>query len=133
MKRFAAVLLSFVLLYGGVAWALGQCLSGHDRHEHPVQGPQDHESAAVNGSGAAASPVFHCPTVDLRIGPAAQSGSARLKSAQKVSANCPAWFYSPTRAPSSHRRWLDAVSRPVLVSSLGGGLGRHLLFSILQI
>ncbi|HWP22963.1 MAG TPA: hypothetical protein VNM15_02105 [Candidatus Binatia bacterium] len=133
MKRLAATVLSLALLYANVAWALGRCLSGHERHEHSAQEPHDHEPAAVNGSGAAAAPVFHCPTEDLRIGPAAQSGSGRLKHTEKIEANCPAWFYPPAQAPSSHGRWLDAVFRSVFLSSHGGGIGRHLLFSVLQI
>lgn len=124
---------SLALLYGGVAWALGRCVSDHERHDHGAQKAHDHDSPAVNGLDGAALPIFHCPTEDLRIGPAAQSGSVRLKQAQRVSLSHPAWLYVPAQARSSHSPWLDSVFRSVMVSFQGGGLDRHLLFSVLQI
>ncbi len=127
------MVLSLALLYGGAAWALGRCLSGHERHDHRAREAHDHDAAAVNNLGDAAFPVFHCPGEDLRIGPAAQSGSVPLKHVQRVSSSCGDWFYAPAQAQSSQSHWLDAVFRSVFLSSPGGGIGRHLLFSVLQI
>ena len=135
MKRIAAILLSLVLLYGGVTWALGRCLTLGDGHEHASQeeGSHSHATASLDYSHDLFAPFFHCPTPDLRIEPAAQGGTARLKRTQRVSAGQLAWLYEPSQTSLRNGRQPDAVSRPDLVFSQAGGGGRHLLFSILQI
>ena len=131
MKRLVVILFSVVLVYGGVAWALGRCLGHADDHEHSLE--ERHSLSLLSDSHKSFSPFIHCPTAELRIGPAAQSGSARFQYSQRAATNHAAWVYEPAQPGLGNSRWLDAVFRPILAFSQTGDTSRYLLFSVLQI
>jgi hypothetical protein len=133
MKRIAVILFSLVLAYGGVAWALGKCLS-HDRHhQHAPEGPHFGDATSLNDFRDAAWPIIHCPPAQMRIGPAAQSGSTKLRSTHGFMSVQAPFFHMPGSATPRDSLWLEAVFRPILTSFYPDNLGRHLVLSVLRI
>ena len=134
MKRTAAILFSLVIVYGGVAWALEKCLSHDHQHEHSIEThSHSHESTSLNSSRDSSWPVIHCPTPQMRIGPAAQSGSVQLNRLSSVSTLDSSFFYKPDSLTFRRGLWLDAVFRRTPISIYPHDLGTHLFFSILLI
>jgi len=135
MKRIAVILFSLVLIYGGVAWALGKCLTHDDQHEHSVEDRDSHSrgSTIVRDSRDSSRPIIHCPSAEIRIGPAAQSGSAHLNRGHIVTTIHAPLFYQPASPTFRNSLWLDAVFRRDLAFFHPDELGLHLLFSVLQI
>lgn len=135
MKRITVILFSLVLIYGGVAWALEKCLDRHDHHEHSSQArdAHRHDSTFLSDYRDPLGPIIHCPSAQMRIGPAAQSGSAHLNRGRKVTTVHAPLFYQPASPTCKSSLWLDAVFRRDLAFSRPDDLGRHLLLSVLQI
>ena len=135
MKRIAVILFSLVLVYGGVAWALERCLSHDEEHEHSVKHRDFHRhgSTVVLDSHDSSRPVIHCPLAEIRIGPAAQSGSGHLNRGHRVATVRAPSFYQPALPTSRKGLWLDAVFRRDLAFAHPDDLDFHLLFSVLQI
>jgi len=135
MKRVAVILFSLVLVYGGVAWALGKCLSHDDQHEHSVEDRDSHSrgSTILNDYRDPSGLVIHCPLADVRIGPAAQSGSTHLSRGHRVTTVHAPLFYQPASPTFRNSLWLDAVFRRDLAFFHPDDLGLNLLFSVLQI
>jgi hypothetical protein len=133
MKRIAVIFFSVVLVYGGVAWALGECL-GHDRqHDHSIEVPASHSHASSpSNSRDSSGPVIHCPPAEMRLGPAIQIGSTQLRSYNATTIHAPS-FRKPQSPMLAGGLWFDAVFRRTAGSLYPDGLGRHLFFSILQI
>jgi hypothetical protein len=136
MKRTAAILFSLAFAYGGVAWALGKCLSYGREHEHPIEAHDhsySHGSASLHDSRDFFGAVIHCPPVEFRIGPAAQSSSTQLHRLSRVTALDALSFEKPESFAFRNTLWLDAVFRRTLASLYSNDIGRYLLLSILQI
>jgi len=135
MKRIALILFSLVLIYGGVAWALEKCLRHDDQHEHSSEARDSHSrgSTLVSDSRESSRPIVHCPTAEMRIGPAAQSGSAHLNRGHRTTTVHAPLFYQPVAPAFRNYLWLDAVFRGISAFSHPDNLGLHLLFSVLQI
>jgi hypothetical protein len=136
MKRTAAILFSLVIVYGGVAWALEKCLSHNHQDEHSIEArshSHSHGSTSLDSSRDSSWPVIHCPPLQMRIGPAAQSGSIQLNRVSSVSTLDAISFYKPESLTSSRGLWLDAVFRRTPIAVYPHDLGSHLFFSILLI
>ena len=135
MKRIALILFSLVLIYGGVAWALEKCLRHDDQHEHSSEARDSHSrgSTLVSDSRESSRPIVHCPTAEMRIGPAAQSGSAHLNREHRVTTVQAPLFYQPASPTFGNGLTLDAVFRRDLAFFHPDELGLHFLFSVLQI
>jgi hypothetical protein len=136
MKRIAAILFSLVVVYGGVAWALEKCLSHDHQHEHSIDTPSHPYSdgwTTLDSFRESSWPVVHCPPPQMRIGPAAQSGSIQLNRVLRVSTFDAAPLYKPESLTFRRGLWLDAVFRRTPISVYPQDLGSHLFFSILLI
>lgn len=135
MKRIAVILFSLVLVYGGVAWALAKCLSHEDQHEHSLEDRDSHSrgSTVLSDYRDSSRSIIHCPTSEIRIGPAAQSGSTHLNRGLRVTSVHATLFYQPGSPTFKNAPWLDAVFRRDLAFAHSDDLGLHLLFSVLQI
>ena len=135
MKRFAVILFSLVPIYGGVAWALEKCLSHDSQHQHssPALASHQHSSTELPDSHGTSHQVIHCPSSDLRIGPAAQSGSIQLSRGNRVMTVHMSLIYPHAATTIKNSLWLDAVFRRNSPLSRFDALGLHLLFSVLQI
>lgn len=135
MKRITVILFSLVLIYGGVAWALGKCLSHDEQHEHSVEDRDSHRhgSTVLSDSQDSSRPIIHCPWAEMRIGPAAQSGSAHLNREHRVTTIQAPLFYQPASPTFGNGLSLDAVFRRDLAFAHPDDLCLHLLFSVLQI
>jgi hypothetical protein len=134
MKSVAAILFSVVLVYGGVAWALGKCLN-HSQHEHSLQDRDSHShgSPSLNSSRDSSRPAIHCPPAEMRIGPVVQSSPTHLSRPHRVATLHGPLFHEAAALAFRNSHWLDAVFRRMPASFYPKDLGRHLLFSILQI
>jgi hypothetical protein len=135
MKRVATILFSLVLVYGGVAWTLGKCLSHESQHGHSIEHRESHthDATILNDSRDSSALVIHCPTAEMRIGPTAQSGPSHLSRWNGVTTVHAHSFYKPASPTFRNSLWLDAVFRRILAFSYLDDLGRHLFFSVLQI
>jgi hypothetical protein len=136
MKRIAGILFSLLVIYSGVAWALAKCLSHDHRHEHSIEADNDshsHGSTSLDRSQDPSWPVMHCPRPEMRMGPAAQSGSIQLNRVFRVSTFDAAPLYKPESLTFRRGLWLDAVFRRTPISIYPQDLGSHLFFSILLI
>jgi hypothetical protein len=69
----------------------------------------------------------------MRIGPAAQSGSTKLRSTHGFMSVQAPFFHMPGSATPRDSLWLEAVFRPILTSFYPDNLGRHLFLSVLRI
>jgi hypothetical protein len=135
MRRLAASLVCFFLVYAGAAQALGACLS-HDGHsDHQFEGHHFDSgiSATHNHSRSSSSPIIHCPTAEQRLGPALQVASPNLNRFDLVT-SIHAFFLPETASPLFRNGlWLEALFKRILTFSLPNDLARHLFLSILQI
>jgi len=135
MKRGAVILFSLVLVYGGVAWALGKCLGHESHHRHSIEDRESHthDATILNHSRDPSALVIHCPPAEMRIGPAAQSGPSHLSRWNGVT-TAQAHSFDKRASPTFRNSlWLDAGFRRILAFSYLDDLGRHLFFSVLQI
>jgi hypothetical protein len=135
MRRLAASLVCFFLVYAGAAQALGACLS-HDGHsDHQFEGHHFDSgiSATHNHSRSSSWPIIHCPTAEQRLGPALQVASPNLNRFDLVT-SIHASFLRETASPVFRNGlWLEALFKRILTFSLPNDLARHLFLSILQI
>jgi hypothetical protein len=135
MKRVATILFSLVLVYGGVAWTLGKCLSHESQHGHSIEHRESHthDATILNDSRHSSALVIHCPRAEMRIGPAAQSGPSHLGRWNGVTTVHAHSFYKPASPTFRSSLWMDAVFRRIVTISLPIDLARHLFLSVLQI
>jgi hypothetical protein len=135
MRRLAAGLVCFCLVYAGATEALKGCLGLEGHSDHHVE---DHHSdsgilAAHDHSQNASWPVIHCPTPEQRLGPALQVASPNLNRFELVSSVRPSSFPEPGSLVSKNSLWLEALFKRIRAFSLPNDLARHLFLSILQI
>ena len=135
MKPIWVILLSLLLLFGGVAWAMEACLR-HGDHSYDMVAEIRHESESPLGSTYAQDPsvtVIHCTALIQHVGPALQVASIQLaRSSQSVPLQVS--LLAPSVEPESgNNLWLAALFKRVTTFSLPNDLARHLFLSILQI
>jgi hypothetical protein len=139
MRRLAASLVCFFLVYAGAAQALVACL-GHEGHsDHHFEGHlEGHHSdsgmsATHDHSQTPSWPIIHCTTTEQRLGPALQVASAKLSRLDQVTSVHPSFLPEPTSPPFNNSLWQEALFKRILAFSLPNDLARHLFLSILQI
>jgi hypothetical protein len=135
MRRLAASVVCFFLLYAGAAQALEACL-GHDGHsghhfaghhfDSGISAPHDH-------SRSPSWPIIHCPTAEQRLGPALQVASPNLNRSDLVRSVHPSILPETGFPVSRNGLWLEALFKRIFAFSLPNDLARHLFLSILQI
>jgi hypothetical protein len=135
MRRLAASLVCFFLVYAGAAVALGACLS-HDGHsEHQFEGHHFDSgiSATHDHSRRPSSSIIHCPTAEQRLGPALQVASANLNRFDQITSVHASFLREQASPVFRNSVWLEALFKRILAFSLPNDLARHLFLSILQI
>jgi hypothetical protein len=135
MRRLAASLVCFFLVYAGAAQALGACLShdGHSDHHFDGHHFDSGISATHDHSQSPSWPIIHCPTAEQRLGPALQVASAKLSRLDQVTSVHASFLPEPASPVSRNSVWLEALFKRILAFSLPNDLARHLFLSILQI
>jgi hypothetical protein len=134
MRRLAASLVCFFIIYAGAAQALVTCL-GHDGHsDHHLEAHHsDSEMSVTHDSQAPAWPVIHCPTPEQRLGPVLQVTPPNLNRFDLVTSVHPSLLQEPASPVSRNSLWRDALFKRSLTFSLTNDLARHLFLSILRI
>jgi hypothetical protein len=135
MRRIAAILFSFFLVYAGVAYASEACLH-HNGHSHDAfqSHHAEHQALAKHDhSPSPSQPIIHCPRVEKRLGPALPVASPKLERLHQVT--LVRTLSLPSAAPPTFRNslWLEALFKRTLTFSLPNDFARHLFLSILQI
>jgi hypothetical protein len=135
MRRLAASLVCFVLVYAGAAEALKGCLghAGHSGHELEGHHSNSGISATHDHSQSPSWPIIHCPTAEQRLGPALQVASANLNRFYLVMFVHLSFLQEPGSPVSKNSLWREALFKRILAFSLPNDLARHLFLSILQI
>jgi hypothetical protein len=135
MRRLAAGLFCFFLIYVGAAEALKGCLDHEGISDHHVEGHHSDSGilAAHDHSSSPSGSVIHCPTPERRLGPALQVASPNLNRFELVSSVHPSSFPKPGSLVSKNSLWLEALFKRIRAFSLPNDLARHLFLSILQI
>lgn len=132
MRRLAASLVCFFLVYAGAAQALGACLSHDDHSDHHFEGHHFESEISVTHDHPQ-NPIVHCTTVEQRLGPALQVASFNFNRFDQIR-SVHAFFFPETGfSVSSNNPWLEALFKKILAFSLPNDLARHLFLSILQI
>jgi hypothetical protein len=135
MKRIWIAVLSFLFLYGGVAWAIAACL--HD-DRHPDHPPFEHHSnLQVFGdhgdSRNPPTPVIHCPPVSQHVGPAVRLALAEIPRADKDVALHADFLPGALSVALEKELWLEAPFKRLVTFSLPVEPARHLFLSVLQV
>lgn len=80
MKRFGIIVLSILVLYAGVAWALEKCWDreGHGDHLASETHHDSHSSLRHSHPSDDSSPLIHCFSLANRVGPATKTVTTRL-------------------------------------------------------
>jgi hypothetical protein len=135
MRRLAATLVCFFIIYAGAAQALGACLSQDAHSDHHLGA--DHSDSGISAtddhSPSPSWPVIHCPTVEQPLGPALQVASVNLKRFDLVTSVHASFVSEPVSPASGNSLWREALFKRSLAFSLPNDLARHLFLSILQI
>lgn len=131
MKRLGIIVLSFVLLYAGVAWALDECfaLESHADHLSSENHHDSNSTLAHADPSQDSSSVIHCPFLDKRLGLATNTPTVRLPRP----ANDPLFIPSDPIQPLS-----IGISKPLFLAdilsfSFHANVSHHLFLSVLHI
>lgn len=134
MKRISLILLSLLLLYGSVAWALDLCLR-HDDHS-PRTATENHRGLEALPEHSypqeSSVPVIHCTPVSQEVGPAAQVIQAGFSRPDKEASFQTPLLPEALSPAVRDNLWLEPF-RKILTFSLPHDLSRHLFLSVLQI
>ena len=135
MRRLAASLVCFFLVYAAAAEALKGCL-GHDGHsDHHLEAHHSDSgiSAAHDHFQSPSWPIIHCPTAEQRLGPALHVASPNFNRFDLVTSVHPSLLPETGSPVSRNSLWLEALLKRILAFSLPNDLARHLFLSVLQI
>src|SRR5215470_1901303 len=126
MKRIKILLLSFVLINGGVAWAMTDCLAVHDHHSALVaeENADSHDSS---------EPVIHCPPINQQVGPGVQLGSVQISSSERQFKLQSASFSGVVSPVIETTLWLEAPFETTRSPSSLANPARHLFLSVFRI
>lgn len=120
MKRLGVIILSILILYAGVAWALEKCWhpEGHADHLSSENHQDSYSSLRHSHPSDDSAPLIHCLFIHNRVGPATKTATTTLS--------------RPIEAVSlfgSHATL--AVSMGLSAQIPPGSLSRNLTFSFL--
>jgi len=126
MKRIKILLLSFLLIHGGVAWAMSDCLGIHDHHSALVseQDADSHDSS---------EPVIHCPPINQQVGPAVKLNSIQIPSSERQFKLQSASFSGVVSPVLKTTLWLEAPFETTRSPSSLANPARHLFLSVFRI
>jgi hypothetical protein len=131
MKRFGIIVLSILVLYAGVAWALEKCLDHESHVDHPAS-ENHHDSDSSLGFAHASNDAFaliHCASLANRVGPAINTATARLPRPIEGVFLIP--FHSTAPAPIGLSGPVSL--RKILTFTFHAGIPHHLFLSVLHI
>ena len=134
MKRLGTIVLSILVLYAGVAWALEKCLA-RDGHAEHVASEAHHDSHSSlrhsHPSDDSFSPI-HCVSLANRVGPATKTVMTRLSRAIEGISLDRYRSVLPVLAGLAGSGLLISMSRN-LTFSFHAGIPHHLYLSVLHI
>jgi hypothetical protein len=135
MKRSLVIILSFFVLYGGVAWALDACVwhKIHSAHAISEDHPDSEAQVSHDDSRDPSVPVIHCTPLTQQMGPAVRVASVDAHRAGKGITLHSASLPDALSAMFRNDLWLEAVFKKIVTVSLAVELARHLFLSVLQI
>jgi hypothetical protein len=133
MKRIWITFLSLVLLYGGVAWAIGACLRDSHHADHPFSEQHSTNLQVLGSRGDAPAPVIHCPPVRQQAGPAARLALTEIHRSTKSVALHANLLPGALPAALENELWLGALFKRYVTFSPPAGFARHLLLSVFRI
>lgn len=134
MKRFIIILLSVLVLYAGVAWALEACLrhDGHFDHATPERRSDSSALVSHDDSRDPSVPIIHCTSATQEMGPMARVASVTISRSDKIIPLDTAFLHGARSALGSGL-WLDALFKRATAFPSPINLARHLFLSVLQI
>jgi hypothetical protein len=135
MRRLAASLFCFFLIYAGAAEAFKECLGHEDHSDHHFEGHHSDSgmSTTHDHHQSPSWPIIHCPTTEQRLGPALQAASLNLNRFDLVTSVHSSFVPEPVSPAARNSLWREALFKRILAFSLPNDLARHLFLSILQI
>jgi hypothetical protein len=131
MKRFGTIVLSILMLYSGVGWALEKCLNHENHPDHSIN-ENHHDSNSALGFSHASEDSFrfiHCALVPNRLGPVTNPTAPRLpRPSERAS---PITIYSTASVSSALCG--PAALREIVAFHFHVGIPRYISLSILHI
>ena len=135
MKRIGIIVLSILVLYAGVAWALEKCWA-RESHADYVASETHHDShSSLRHSHPSDDSVslIHCCSFGNWVGPATKTAATNLhRPIEGVSLDSSHSILSTASMELSLTRLLIFLRR-ILTFSFYSDLGQHLLLSVLRI
>jgi len=135
MKRLGIIILSILVLYAGVAWALEKCVAREGHADH-LASETHHGSHSFSGHSHPSEDSFsliHCFSLADRVGPAMTTATTNLhRPIEGISLDSSHSILSTASMELSRARLL-IFFRGVLRASFYSDLGQHLLLSVLRI
>jgi len=133
-KRLSGILLSILVLYAGVAWALEKCWD-HEGHA-PHQASETHDDARSSlrhsyPSDDSFSPIHYCSLAN-QVGPAMTTARFKLALPIERLSLLPSHSILPVSMERFGPRSLVSLSR-ILTFSFYTGVPHHLFLSVIHI
>lgn len=133
MKRLGIIVLSVLVLYAGVAWALEKCWDREGHADHPASETRHHSHSTLGHSHSDdSSSLIHCFSLTNRIGPATNTGITRLSRPIEGISLDRSHAISPVSAGLSGSGSPISLPRN-LTFSFHAGIPHHLFLSVLHI
>ncbi len=137
MKRFSAIILCFLLLYAGAAWAIEACLHPDGHHMHHAASVHDEphhgEQLPSNDSGSSGPslPTLHCPDLSFEVGlPVLAFSLVPFPDQAPVGRSL---VTGSELTDGTADLWLRGLFKRYLSFSFLSGLPLHLFLSVLRI
>jgi hypothetical protein len=134
MKRFGIIVLSILVLYAGVAWALEKCWN-HEAHADHLASETRHHSHSSLGHSHPSDDSFlliHCLSLGNRVGPATKTATTRLSRPIEGILLDRSHDIPPVSVGLSGSGLLISLRRN-LTFSFHAGIPHHLFLSVLHI
>ena len=125
MKRIGILLLSFLVIHGGVAWALSDCVT-RDHHNSLVS----EEDADSHDSSES---VIHCLPMNEQLGPCISLRSVEIPPSEKQFKLHSVSFSGTVSPVVETTLWLEALFETTRSPSSLADPSRHLFLSVFRI
>jgi hypothetical protein len=134
MKHIGTLLLSFLILYAGVAWSMEACLQHGSHSEHASAA--DHSHSAIvrqDDSPDPSVPIIHCTPLKDQLYLSLPAGLLKLSRSQNAVPLNPILLSEFLSTIPLNDVWVEALFKRIVNFSRPHDLARHLFLSILQI
>lgn len=134
MKRIWILVLSWLVLYGSVAWAIGACLEGaHSYRDSSEHRSTPHVPGDFVDSQHPAAPAIHCAPLNQHFGPAVRAMLPEIPRSNKGVALHSDFLSRALSTALENELWLEALFKRLLMFSLPSDSPRHLFLSVFRI